>query len=231
MSFPSHPESTGPSVVALSPRRIDPYRLRRRMVEQIRASGVQDADVLEAMGRVPRHLFVDEALSMRAYECTNLPLGLGQTISNPLTVARMTELLEVRPGMRVLEVGTGSGYQAVVLAELGCKVYSAERLEFLYRRAGELLCELGVNSVSLVLTDGTMGYARCAPYDRVIVTAGGPRIPEPLVEQLDEKGIMLIPVGNPREQRLMRVTRNRGGYDAEDCGPVAFVDLVGNHGW
>ncbi len=201
------------------------------MVDELRRRGIAREDVLEAMARVPRHLFVDEAMALRAYECTTLPLGLGQTISNPLTVARMTELLDPAPRQRVLEVGTGSGYQAAVLAEIGCEVYTTERLPRLYERTRRLLARLGIRRVHMLLADGTMGYPRTAPYDRVIVTAGGPCVPRPLVEQLDDRGIMLIPVGDPHRQRLIRVTRRGAGHTEEDCGPAAFVDLVGNHGW
>lgn len=201
------------------------------MVDELARRGVRDPRVLEAMGSVPRHLFVDEALAFRAYEIGTLPLGLGQTISSPLTVARMTELLCVSPGMRVLEVGTGSGYQAAVLARLGCDVYTTERLPQLYRRTRALLADIGVTRVHMILADGTLGFPRTAPYDRVIVTAGGPQVPRPLLDQLDENGIMLIPVGDPHSQRLVRVVRTGGGFAEEDCGPAAFVDLVGNHGW
>lgn len=201
------------------------------MVDELCRRGIRQEAVLRAMAVVPRHLFVDEALAFRAYECTTLPLGLGQTISNPLTVARMTELLNASPCMRVLEVGTGSGYQSAVLAAMGCEVYTTERLRPLYERTRELFRALDIRRVHMILADGTMGYPRTAPYDRIIVTAGGPQVPKPLLSQLDENGIMLIPVGDPHSQRLIRVVRTAGGFTEEDCGAAAFVDLVGNHGW
>lgn len=169
---------------------IDPRRLRLRMVRELAARGITDGRVLDAMSRVPRHLFVPEGLRSRAYEDCPLPIGYGQTISQPSTVALMSQMLETSPGMRVLEVGTGSGYQAAVLAAIA------------------------------------------APFDRIIVTAGGPQIPRPLLEQLAVDGIMLIPVGaRPRTQRLMRIMRRQGRLCSEDLGPAVFVDLVGDHGW
>ncbi len=208
----------------------DPYRPRRRMVEELAGRGIADRAVLEAMERVPRHLFVDEALACHAYELTSLPLGLGQTISNPYTVARMTELLRTEPGMRVLEVGTGSGYQAAVLAALGCTVFTTERLPELYRRTRALLESMGLRKIHTFLRDGTQGYAPAAPYDRILVTAGGPVVPPPLTAQLDEGGIMLIPVGASGAQRLKCLVRRGGSCSEQDCGPASFVDLVGDHG-
>lgn len=212
-------------------RRVDPYRLRDRMVAALREAGVSDEAVLEAMGRVPRHLFVDEALAMRSYELANLPIGYGQTISNPRTVAVMTQLLEVRRGMRVLEVGTGSGYQAAVLVAMGCRVVTVERIPQLAGRARALLEELGLSCALYAENDGTVGYPPCAPYDRIVVTACGPRVPRPLLDQLDEGAIMVIPVGDAGRQRLVRVRRHRDRFLEEDCGPASFVDLVGEHGW
>lgn len=214
------------------PVAVDPRRLRRRMVEDLARRGIRDRAVLEAMDTVPRHLFVDEALAGHAYDNSTLPIGHGQTISQPYTVARMTELLRVEAGMRVLEVGTGSGYQAAVLAALGCSVYTTERLRELYARTREILQGLGLRRVHMLLGDGTLGVPEAAPFDRIIVTAGGPKIPGPLVDQLDEKGIMLIPVGErPRSQRLFSLYKQGGAVYKEDCGPAVFVDLVGDHGW
>lgn len=211
--------------------RIDPHRLRTRMVERLKTQGVDDEAVLDVMGRVPRDLFVDEALRARAYELETLPLGRGQTISNPYTVARMTSLLHVEPGMTVLEIGTGSGYQAAVLAALGCRVVTVERLPELYAKASAAFAELGLHMIEAHLGDGTLGHPQNAPYARIVVTAGGPEIPAPLVDQLDEGGIMVIPVGSSGQQRLKRVFRHHGALHEQDCGPAVFVDLVGSHGW
>lgn len=211
--------------------RVDPRRLRMRMVERLAREGISNTAVLRAMGAVPRHLFVDEALTGRAYDAATLPIGRGQTISSPFTVARMTSLLDVREGMRVLEIGTGSGYQAAVLAFLGCIVHSVERLPELHEKSTALLKRLGCTGVHTWLADGTLGLPKLAPFERIIVTAGGQAVPHPLLEQLDDNGIMLIPVGNSKNQRLKRVFRRAGSYYEQDCGPAVFVDLVGSHGW
>ena len=198
---------------------IDPRRLRLRMVRELAARGITDGRVLDAMSRVPRHLFVPEGLRSRAYEDCPLPIGYGQTISQPSTVALMSQMLETSPGMRVLEVGTGSGYQAAVLAAMGCT-------------ARALLQQLDLRAIHMQRSDGTLGMPAAAPFDRIIVTAGGPQIPRPLLEQLAVDGIMLIPVGaRPRTQRLMRIMRRQGRLCSEDLGPAVFVDLVGDHGW
>lgn len=211
--------------------RVDPHRLRARMVEKLRALGVEDAAVLDVMGRVPRDLFVDEALRARAYDPDTLPIGRGQTISSPYTVARMTSLLSVEPGMTVLEIGTGSGYQAAVLAALGCRIVTVERLPELHAKSSAAFEELGLAMIEPHLGDGTLGHPEKAPFPRIIVTAGGPEIPAPLIDQLDEGGIMVIPVGSSGQQRLKRVFRHQGALYEQDCGPAVFVDLVGSHGW
>lgn len=211
---------------------IDPRRLRLRMVRELAARGITDGRVLDAMSRVPRHLFVPEGLRSRAYEDCPLPIGYGQTISQPSTVALMSQMLETSPGMRVLEVGTGSGYQAAVLAAMGCTVYTVERLKELYQSARALLQQLDLRAIHMQRSDGTLGMPAAAPFDRIIVTAGGPQIPRPLLEQLAVDGIMLIPVGaRPRTQRLMRIMRRQGRLCSEDLGPAVFVDLVGDQGW
>lgn len=212
---------------------IDPRRLRQRMVrEQIAARGISQPEILEAMSLVPRHLFVPEAFQSHAYEDSPVPIGYGQTISQPYMVALMTSLLEVEKGMRVLEIGAGSGYQAAILATLGCNVISIERLPDLYQRARELLRKMGYRSIHLHKGDGTLGFAVSAPFERILVTAGGPQVPPPLLAQLADKGILLIPVGEkPRTQRLLRLRKQNGHILQEDLGPAAFVDLVGNHGW
>lgn len=212
---------------------IDPKRHRIRMVqEQIQARGIQDPAVIAAMLSVQRHLFVQEGLRSQSYEDRALPIGHGQTISQPYIVARMTELLELQPGMRVLEIGTGSGYQAAVLAAMGCTVYTIERVRELYLATQSLLRELGLRAIHTKRDDGTLGAPEAAPFDRIIVTAGGPEVPLPLIAQLEDPGILLIPVGEQkRAQKLLRVSKNQGTITQEDMGNVVFVDLVGNHGW
>lgn len=217
---------------SLPPGTLDPRRSRQRMVRELRRSGITDEAVLQAMADVPRHLFVEEALRAQAYEDIRLPIGYGQTISQPSTVALMTQCLEARPGMRVLEIGTGSGYQAAVLAVMGCRVYSIERIAGLYRATRNLLRQLSLRAIHMVQGDGTLGLPAAAPFERIIVTAGGPEIPQPLVRQLADGGILLIPVGDkPRTQRLLRVERRAGRVLTDNLGPVHFVDLVGSHGW
>lgn len=206
---------------------------RERMVrEQLLPRGITDPYVLEAMRTVPRHKFVEEALAAKAYEDHPLPIGHGQTISQPYVVAAMSQLLEARPGMRVLEIGTGSGYQAAVLAAMGLEVHTVERIRELYNRASGLFIKLRLMNVRLKLADGTEGWAEAAPFDRIIVTAGGPEVPAPLVEQLADPGIMVIPVGaDKRNQRLVIVRKKEGQITQQTKDRVAFVDLVGSHGW
>ena len=217
---------------SLPPGTLDPRRSRQRMVRELRRSGITDEAVLQAMADVPRHLFVEEALRAQAYEDIRLPIGYGQTISQPSTVALMTQCLEALPGMRVLEIGTGSGYQAAVLAVMGCRVYSIERIAGLYRATRNLLRQLSLRAIHMVQGDGTLGLPAAAPFERIIVTAGGPEIPRPLVRQLADGGILLIPVGDkPRTQRLLRVERRAGRVLTDNLGPAHFVDLVGSHGW
>lgn len=208
-------------------------RQRERMVkEQIEGRNINVPAVLAAMRSVHRHLFVPEALQVRAYEDHPLPIGYGQTISQPYIVACMTCLLEAKAGMSVLEIGTGSGYQAAVLAALGLDVFTVERVRELYFSTKEVFQKLGLWSIRTRLADGTLGWPENAPFDRIIVTAGGPDVPEPLVEQLADPGIMVIPVGhNRREQRLVRVFKQNGSVSARALGNVTFVDLVGDHGW
>lgn len=210
---------------------------RRRLVDEIRDKGIADERVLGAVGRVPRHRFVpDTGLHRQAYDDVALPIGEGQTISQPFTVARMTELLDVRDGDRVLEVGTGSGYQAAVLAELGARVFSIERHAELLRKTEPVLQSLGLG-VRTRVGDGTYGWPGYAPFDAIIVTAGGPTVPSELLDQLrDPAGgkpdaRMLIPVGPPRRQILHRITRVRAGSDPdafadERFDGVVFVPLV-----
>ncbi|WP_035250934.1 protein-L-isoaspartate(D-aspartate) O-methyltransferase [Desulfocurvus vexinensis] len=213
--------------------RVDMRRSRERMVrEQIEARGVRDPRVLAAMRRVPRHLFVDEALHGQAYADHPVPIGFGQTISQPYIVALMTWYLELEPGMSVLEIGTGSGYQAAVLDEMGARVWTVERIPELYDAARVRLSRLGHAGVRCKLDDGTLGWPEAGPFDRILVTAGGPDVPLPLLAQLADPGILLIPVGGSRrDQQLVMVRRQGGELLRENKGGVVFVDLVGRHGW
>ncbi len=200
--------------------------------EQLVARGIRDERVLGVMGELPRHLFVQEALARQAYLDCPLPIGEGQTISQPYVVALMSEMLQVSPGAKVLEIGTGSGYQAAVLAKLGADVHTVERIPRLCTSARELLLSLGLFNVHVKLDDGTLGWPSAAPFDRIIVTAGGPEVPPPLVEQLAVGGRMLLPVGSERRsQRLVLVEKTPCGLRQCDVCGVAFVDLVGTHGW
>jgi len=212
---------------------VDPKRNRERMVaNQIEARGVTDPLVLQAMRKVPRHLFVEEALRGQAYEDHPLPIGHGQTISQPYIVAHMTEMLEVKPGMRVLEIGTGSGYQAAILDEIGAEVYTVERVKELYLAARKKFAELKYFRVKLKLDDGTLGWPEAAPFDRILVTAGGPEVPEPLLDQLDDPGVLIMPVGrSKRSQNLAKVIKDAGRVTRKKMDSVVFVDLVGRHGW
>ncbi len=213
--------------------KIDLKRNRERMVrEQIEARGISDLAVLSAMRAVPRHLFVQEALQAQAYEDHPLPIGHGQTISQPYIVALMTQILRPAKDLTVLEIGTGSGYQAAILDELGMDVYSVERVRELFRAAQERLLQMRRFRVRLKLDDGTLGWPEEAPFDRIMVTAGGPEVPEPLLEQLNDPGVLVIPVGPTRRHQELVVVRKEGGrLTRENHGGVAFVDLVGVHGW
>jgi protein-L-isoaspartate(D-aspartate) O-methyltransferase len=211
---------------------LDFERLRSLMVQdQLVARGIRDDRVLSAMRKVPRHLFVSEELSHRAYDDMALPTGEGQTISQPFMVAIMTELLELRGQERVLEVGTGSGYQAAILGELAGEVYSIERLKTLSDRAGERLASLGYRNIRLRAGDGTLGWPEEAPFDRILVTAGAPDIPAALTGQLEEEGIIVIPVGDYMSQRLIKGIKRRGKIDKKYHIPCVFVPLMGEFGW
>ncbi len=200
--------------------------------EQIEARGIKDEQVLGAMRKVPRHMFVDEALQAQAYADHPLPIGHGQTISQPYVVAMMSAMLEGQPGMKVLEIGTGSGYQAAVLAEMGADVYTVERIKALYQTARQRFNQLKYYFIKTKLDDGTTGWPEQAPFDRILVTAGGPDVPDPLTEQLNDPGMLVIPVGGSRRhQQLLRVIKDRGEVKRENMGRVAFVDLVGKFGW
>ena len=216
-----------------SMEKVDLYRLaRERMVEtQIKARGIKDERVLKAMLKVPRHLFVDEALRDQAYGDFPLPIGEGQTISQPYIVALMTEALELKGNERVLEVGTGSGYQTAILAELALWVYTIERFPTLLERAKKVLTELGYKNISFKLDDGTLGWKEVAPFDAIIVTAASPDIPPPLVEQLSEGGRIVIPVGDEFSQTLIKGVKKGGKLHTKALEPVRFVKLVGAYGF
>lgn len=206
---------------------------RARMVEHLRNHyKVTDERVLEAMNLVPRHAFVPDALKAQAYKDNALPISGGQTISQPFIVGRMTELLELKGRERVLEIGSGSGYQTAVLATVARKVFAVERLAGLHAEAKQKLMSLGFRNISYRCDDGTNGWEVYAPFDAMLVAAGGPTIPEPLVKQLEIGGRMVIPIGTDQKtQMLVRITRTEKGFDTENFGPCAFVPLIGNHGW
>ncbi len=203
-------------------------RTRERLLERLRQKGIRDINVLNAMREIPRHIFLQEALSSRAYEDTALPIGHGQTISQPYLVARMSELLmENEPPETVLEVGTGSGYQTAILSRLVRRVYSVERIVALQEEARRCLREIGVRNIRLKHCDGGMGLPEYAPFDGIMVTAAPEGIPLALVEQLRPGGRMVLPVGVGREQVLVRVTKTATGYSKEILEQVVFVPLLG----
>ena len=199
--------------------------------EHLVARGVADARVLEAMRRVPRHLFVDEALRERAYGDHPLPIGEGQTISQPFIVGRMTELLRLTGTEKVLEIGTGCGYQAAVLAELAARVCTVERLPRLAARARQTLETLGYSTVWVRTANGTFGWPDEAPFDRILVAAGGPAVPPPLFEQLGEGGRMVMPVGSADSQKLSVIEKVRGTMRVTEDSGCVFVKLIGKYAW
>jgi protein-L-isoaspartate(D-aspartate) O-methyltransferase len=207
-------------------------RERRRMVEeQLAGRRIEDSRVLLAMGRVPRHLFVEEALRDRAYGEPPVPIGDGQTISQPFMVARMAELLRLTGREKVLEIGTGSGYQAAVLAELAARVCTVERLPRLAGRARQVLEGLGYRNVWVRVANGTYGWPDEAPFDRIVVAAGGPAVPPPLLDLLGEGGRLVMPVGEPGAQRLTVVDKAKGRTRVTDDSACSFVPLVGAPAW
>lgn len=204
---------------------------RRRLVETLRERGIADLAVLRAFDMTPRHLFVPTGVVHRAYEDTPLPIGSGQTISQPSIHAKYLELLRLTGREKVLEIGTGSGYQTVLLSHLVEQVFSIERIPALLDRAREMISRLGAKNVNLLLGDGTVGWRQYAPYDAILVSAASPSVPQPLVEQLAEGGRLLVPVGGKDEQVLWLYTRRGGQVEAKQIAPVRFVPLLGAHGW
>lgn len=203
-------------------------RARDRLVAGLKAAGVSDPRVLAAMGRVPRHEFIDEAFSYKAYADTALPIGHAQTISQPFVVAHMTALLlgDAKPPATVLEIGTGSGYQAAVLAELVAKVYTTERIPALYQRARSTLRRLGYSNVRTRLADGALGLPNYGPFDAIVLTAGAENLPPALLEQLVDGGRLVAPIGDRGGQRLVVVARRGSGYEQRELDAVSFVPLL-----
>jgi protein-L-isoaspartate(D-aspartate) O-methyltransferase len=204
---------------------------RLRLIEALREKGIRDLAVLHAFEQTPRHQFIPTGLRHRAYEDASLPIGNGQTISQPSIHARYLELLALTGRERVLEIGTGSGYQTVLLAHLVEQVFSIERIPALYQQAREAIRRAGANNVSMLLGDGTLGWREYAPYDAILVSAGAPSVPEPLLTQIAEGGRMLVPVGGRDEQHLLMYRRTKGELERTEVAPVRFVPLVGHHGW
>ncbi len=206
---------------------------RRRMVEtQIVARGIRDSRVIEAMLKVPRHIFVEEAMSAQTYSDSSLPIGEKQTISQPYMVALMTELLQLTGSEKVLEIGTGSGYQAAILATVANRVYTVERIRPLALRARKALDSIGLLNVNIRIGDGTDGWEAEAPFDAILVTAGAPDIPDALIAQLKVGGRLVVPVGNQSEQTLVRITKKEDGSICREISVACrFVKLIGKYGW
>ena len=204
---------------------------RRRLVSLLQDQGVRDLSVLHAIDEVPRHMFVPTAVRHRAYEDSALPIGSGQTISQPSIHARYLEVLGLTGKEKVLEIGTGSGYQTALLAKLAAQVFSIERIAPLLERAKEILRQVGASNVSFMLGDGTLGWSEYAPYDAILVGAAAPEIPPAYVEQLADGGRLLIPHGGRDEQTLLLFTRKGDVLERKDIAPVRFVPLVGKHSW
>lgn len=204
--------------------------LRNKLVKILRNKGISDERVLDAIGKVPRHVFFDNALLEHAYQDKAFPIGEGQTISQPYTVAFQTEKLEIKTGDKVLEIGTGSGYQACILLEMGAKVYTIEYNKKLYEKTKAFLPTMGYKPYFLI-GDGSKGLPAKAPYDKIIVTAGAPVVPSALTDQLAENGVLIIPVGNRERQVMMRITKKKGELIKEEFDHFAFVPLLGKEGW
>lgn len=204
---------------------------RRALIERMQAKGIRDLEILRAWDLIPRHEFLPQAVWHRAYEDAAVPIGFGQTASQPSLQALYMQLLELRSTDKVLEIGTGCGHQTAILAHLVDRVYSVERIRELSIRARDVLDRMRVSNVALMVGDGTIGWSRYAPYDAILVAAGGPEIPQPLVDQLSPGGRMLIPVGGREAQRLVMVRRTPAGVETEDVADVTFVPLLGRFGW
>jgi protein-L-isoaspartate(D-aspartate) O-methyltransferase len=206
---------------------------RKRMVDtQLIARGIRDRRVIEAMLKIPRHIFVEEAMAAQAYSDSSLPIGEKQTISQPYMVALMSELLALTGKEKVLELGTGSGYQAAILAELADRVYTTERIRPLALRARKALDSLRLLNVNLKITDGTCGWEEEAPFDAIMVTAGAPEVPQPFLDQLGVGGRLVIPVGDEHSQSLLKIVRLPDGSFSEEASvPCRFVKMIGEHGW
>ena len=212
----------------------DEYEIpRERMIALLRDHyKIKDEAVLRAMSEVPRHQFVPEALKSQAYKDNALPIASKQTISQPFIVARMTELLELNPQSKVLEIGAGSGYQTAILSKLAGKIYAVERVPILVKETQERLQKFTIDNVTLTCADGTLGWEVYAPFDAVLVAAGSPTIPQPLLNQLKIGGRLVLPVGDDQKtQKLIRLTRTERDFKTEDFGACAFVPLIGEHGW
>jgi protein-L-isoaspartate(D-aspartate) O-methyltransferase len=204
---------------------------RRRLVSILQDQGIRDLAVLHAIDEVPRHIFVPTAVRHRAYEDSALPIGSGQTISQPSIHARYLELLELTGKEKVLEIGTGSGYQTALLAKLAAQVFTIERIGTLLDRAKDILRQVGASNVSYMLGDGTLGWSQFAPYDAILVGAAAPEIPPAYIDQLGEGGRLLIPLGGRDEQVLHLFTKHGTELERKDIAPVRFVPLVGKHSW
>jgi protein-L-isoaspartate(D-aspartate) O-methyltransferase len=204
--------------------------LRNKLVKKLRLKGIADEAVLAAIGKVPRHAFFEGAFLSHAYEDKAFPIGEGQTISQPYTVAFQSEKLEVKPGKKILEIGTGSGYQAAILLEMGATVYTIEYNRKLYEHTKEFLPQLGYRPY-FIHGDGSKGYPSRAPYDGIIVTAGAPSVPDALVEQLNENGILILPVGDREKQTMVKIVKRKGKIYKEEFDNFAFVPLLGEQGW
>jgi protein-L-isoaspartate(D-aspartate) O-methyltransferase len=211
---------------------MDYQKLRDDMEHtQLVPRGIRDKAVLSAMRTVPRHLFVDESMQYRAYDDMALPIGEGQTISQPYMVAAMTELLGLTGKEKVLEIGTGSGYQAAVLAHLAKEVFTVERIASLAEKAAQRFRDLSYFNIHVKIGDGTLGWPEEAPFDGIIITAASPKIPDPLKEQISEDGIIVIPVGSRFSQQLIKIIKTKSGFEEQYHTPCVFVPLIGEHGW
>ncbi len=199
--------------------------------DQLVARGIKDERVLQVMGKIPRHLFIEEALAGEAYNDHPVPIGEKQTISQPYIVAVMTEALELKGDENTLEIGAGSGYQTAILAELSSRVYTIERIESLLVNARKMLAQLGYDNILFKVFDGTMGWKEYAPFDTIMVTAGAPGLPEPLVDQLADNGRMIIPIGDRYSQELIKIVRRGKSLEQKNLGGCRFVNLIGIHGW